>query len=221
MHTLEISYAMKRKLLRLVTRLYRKNSQKQRQYNHIEFTTMFKRVDRRRKRQEQAERLGLDEDEKDILGLHDTDSSESESDSSDSASASSSSTSLDGHGGQKRKRTGSLPSYDEEESENGELVTGDEEDEDVSDCDHGTEPSLTIASALRDPIRLIYQHPEAWACAFCPNKILKHTIMVKVHEASRARTLQIQSDHRAKQLPTDSPAAFKTLTRARNGIQSK
>jgi hypothetical protein len=183
---------------------------------------MFKRVDRRHKRQEQAERLGLDEDEKDILGLHDTDSSESESDSSDSASASSSSsTSLDGRGGHKRKRRGSLPSYDEEESENGGLVTGDEEDEDDGDNIHGTDPSLTITSALQDPIRLIYQHPEAWACAFCPNKILKHTAMVKVHEASRARTLQIQSDHRANQLPTDSPAAFKTLTRARKGLQSK
>ncbi|KAH9972049.1 hypothetical protein BGW80DRAFT_1316141 [Lactifluus volemus] len=150
---------------------------------------MFKRVDRRHKRQEQAERLGLDEDEKDILGLHDTDSSESESDSSDSASASSSSTSLEGVEDTNGREEVLYVHMTRGEREWGTRYR-DEEDEDDGDSIHGTDPSLTIASALQDPIRLIYQHPEAWACAFCPNKILKHTAMVKVHEASRARTLQ-------------------------------
>jgi hypothetical protein len=159
--------------------------------------TMFKRVDRRRKRKEEEERLDLDEDEREVLGLHDTDSSESESDSSESVSASSPATTSDRHGqhsGHKRKRRGSLTSHDEnEESEDEEPITGGEDDEDDGDSHHGTIPALTIASALQEPIRLIRQHPEAWICAFCPNKNLKHTAMMKVHEASRARTRQIQS----------------------------
>ncbi|KAI0254983.1 hypothetical protein BJV78DRAFT_810118 [Lactifluus subvellereus] len=152
---------------------------------------MFKRVDRRRKRKEQEESLGLDEDEREVLGLHDTDSSESESDSSESSSTSLPTTSSDGRGphpGHKRKRRVSLLSHDEnEESKDGELITGDEleGDEDDGDSDYETNPPLTISSALREPIRLIRQHPEAWVCAFCPNKTLKHMAMVKVHEASR------------------------------------
>jgi hypothetical protein len=160
---------------------------------------MFKRVDRRRKRKEQEERLGLDEDEREVLGLHDTDSSESESDSSESSSTSSPTTSSDERGphpGHKRKRRVSLLSHDEnEESKDEELVTGDELEEDSDDGDYETNLPLTISSALQEPIRLIRQHPEAWVCAFCPNKTLKHMPMVKVHEASRARTLQIQGGY--------------------------
>jgi hypothetical protein len=43
---------------------------------------MFKRVAKRVKRKEDEEALGLDEDMKEALGMHDTDSDESESDSS-------------------------------------------------------------------------------------------------------------------------------------------
>jgi hypothetical protein len=149
---------------------------------------MFKRVDRRRKRKETEERLGLDEE---VFGLYHTDSSESESDSSDSASTSSS----DEHRTQsrkKRKRGSSPPSYDEgDEDGDGAPATDDEEDEEGS-SDHGTHPPLTIASALKEPVRLILPHSEVWVCVFCPGKTLKHGAMVKVHEASRVRTLQSQ-----------------------------
>jgi hypothetical protein len=154
---------------------------------------MFKRVDRRRKRKEIEESLGLDDDERGVFGLHDTDSSESESDASESASTSSSATSSDGRRiklKNKRKRGASSPSNDESsENEDDELVTDDEEDED-GNSEHGTTPLLTIASALKEPVRLICPDPEAWVCAFCPGKILKHAAMVKVHEASRVRMLQ-------------------------------
>jgi len=153
---------------------------------------MFKRVDRRRKRKEIEERLGLDDDERGVFGLHDTDSSESESDASESASASSSSaTSSNGCRTQprkKRKRGTSSPSNDESgEDEDGESAT--DEDEEGS-SEHGIALRLTIASALKEPIHLIRPDPEAWVCTFCPGKILKHAAMVKVHEASRVRTLQ-------------------------------
>jgi len=159
---------------------------------------MFKRVDRRRKRKEIEESLGLDDDERGVFGLHDTDSSESESDASDSASTSSSSaTSLHGHRTQlknKRKRGASSHSnHESSEDEDGESVT-DEEDE-KGGGEHGAIPQLTIASALKEPVRLIRPDPEAWVCAFCPGKILKHAAMVKVHEASRihrARLKRIQ-----------------------------
>jgi hypothetical protein len=145
---------------------------------------MFKRVDRRRKRKENEERLGLDEE---VFGLYHTDSSESESDSSDSASTSSSSEGDSTQSRKKRKRGSSLPSYDESgEDEDGEPAADDEEDEEGS-SGHGTHPPLTIASALKEPIRLILPHSEVWACVFCPGKSLKRAAMVKVHEASRVR----------------------------------
>lgn len=154
---------------------------------------MFKRVDRRRKRKEIEESLGLDDDERGVFGLHDTDSSESESDASDSASTSSSATSSHGHRIQlknKRKRGATSHSNGESsEDEDGEPVTEDEEDEEGS-SEHPAVPQLTIASALKEPVRLIHPDPEAWVCAFCPGKILKHVAMVKVHEASRVRTLR-------------------------------
>jgi hypothetical protein len=148
---------------------------------------MFKRVDRRRKRKENEERLGLDEDQWGVFGLHHTDSSESESDSSSDSATSSS----DGHSTKKRKRGASTPSCDESsEHEDGEPATDDEEDE-AGSSDHGAHPPLTIAAALKEPIRPIGPHSETWVCVFCPGKTLKHTAMVKVHEASRVRSVTI------------------------------
>ncbi len=181
---------------------------------------MFKRVDRRRKRKEKEERLGLDEDQLEVFGLHHTDSSESDSDSSDSASSSRSSS--DGPATQsrkKRKQEAFLASDDEGgEDEDSEPATDDEEDEERS-SDHGTDPPLTIASALKEPIRP-HSDSEAWMCALCPGKTLKHVAMVKVHEASRVRRLQSQRSNFTQELLTDSPAAFQARARARDGIQS-
>jgi hypothetical protein len=177
---------------------------------------MFKRVDRRRKRKEKEERLGLDEDQLGVFGLHHTDSSESESDSSDSASTSSS----DGPATQsrkKRKLEASPPSYDEDED--GEPDSDEEEDE--GNSDQGLHPHLTIASALKEPIRPD-SDSEAWVCAFCPGKTLKHAAMVKVHEASRVRTDHNHNVGICTEVPlTDSPATFKTHARARHEIQSE
>ena len=162
---------------------------------------MFKRVDRRRKREEKQERLGLDEDQLEVFGLHHTDSSESESDSSASTSSS------DGHATQsrKRKREVSQSPYDEDdEDEDGEPATGDEED--GGDSDHGHLP-LTIASALKDPIRPD-SDSETWVCALCPGKTLKHAAMVRVHEGSRVRINYNHSVDICTEEPlTDSPAA--------------
>ncbi|KAH9178128.1 hypothetical protein EDB89DRAFT_1146889 [Lactarius sanguifluus] len=142
---------------------------------------MFKRVDRRRKRKEEEDELGLDEDEREVLGLNNTDSSESDSDSDSSTSSSPSGRNT--HSKNKRKRRTSLGSHDEsDDDEDSQPTSGDEvvDGEDIV-ADH----LLSIASALKEPIQLIRTHPEAWVCVFCPNKILKHGAMVKVHEASQ------------------------------------
>ena len=148
---------------------------------------MFKRVDRRRKRKEKEEELGLDEDERDILGLNNTDSSESDSDSSESSSAQAPSR----HSKNKRKRR---TSHDEsDDDEDSQSTSGDE----VVDGEQDVAGSLfSISSALKEPIQLIRADPEAWVCVFCPNKVLKHMAMVKVHEASQARKLRMWSSHR-------------------------
>jgi hypothetical protein len=177
-----------RKLSRLITRLPKRLAKNEFLSRHHPHPTMFKRVDRRRKRKEKEERLGLDEDQLGVFGLHHTDSSESESDSSDSASTgTSSSDGLATQSRKKRKREVSPPSYDEDsedEESDSEPATDDEEDE--GNNDHGSHPPLTIASALKEPIRPD-SDSEEWVCAFCPGKTLKHVAMVKVHEASRVR----------------------------------
>jgi len=43
---------------------------------------MFKRIEKRRRKKEEEDELGLDENAKEILGMHDTDSDESDSDAS-------------------------------------------------------------------------------------------------------------------------------------------
>ena len=174
---------------------------------------MFKRVDRRRKRKEMEDRLGLDEDQLGVFGLHHTDSSESESDSSDSVSTSSSD-GLATQSRKKRKREASSPSYDED----GESVTDDEEGE--GNSDDGSHPPLTIASALNEPIRPD-SDSEAWVCVFCPGKTLKHATMVKVHEASRVRIDYNHSvDIRTEEPLTDPPTAFQAHERALYEVQS-
>jgi hypothetical protein len=166
---------------------------------------MFKRVDRRRKRKEIEERLGLDDDERGVFGLHDTDSSESESESDASESASSSVTFSDGHRTQPkkmRKRGASRPSNDDEsdEDENEGPAADDEEDESGSG-EYASALRLSIASALKEPVRLIRTDPEAWVCTFCPGKFLKHAAMVKVHEASRVRTIRTSGSYRTYDEP--------------------
>ena len=144
---------------------------------------MFKRVDRRRKRKEKEEELGLDEDERDILGLNNTDSSESDSDSSSSSSA-------QAPKNKRKRRTSHDESDDDEDSQS---TSGDE----AVDGEEDAAGSLfSISSALKEPIQLIRADPEAWVCVFCPNKVLKHMAMVKVHEASQARKLRMWSGHR-------------------------
>lgn len=122
---------------------------------------MYKRVDRRRKKQEEEEALGLDEDMKDVLGMHDTDSDESESSSDDD----------DSDAGSERD--------EEDEDDASNSLDG------LEDGLEG-EPPMSIADALEDPIYVVSLDPEVFSCIICPEKDLKNLAMVKVHKTSTA-----------------------------------
>lgn len=162
---------------------------------------MFKRIERRQKRKEEEEELGINEEMKDIMGLQDTDSSESESDSDSDSDASGQAEGSDvGEARLKRKRgvadgdEGSDEEGDGEGSDVDEDASGgsgsDEEDEDED------APVISIASALREPIYDLTSDSDTRACAVCPGKNLKIAEMVRVHEGSKVCTqMYLQRGH--------------------------
>ena len=125
---------------------------------------MFKRVEKRSRKKAEEEELGLDENMKEILGMHDTDSDESDSNSDQSSAG---------------------DTDDEVEEEMGSFGGGLERNED----DAEEERIITVREALLDPIYLVSLQPEVKACIVCPGKLLKGTKMVKLHRTSNACTL--------------------------------
>ncbi|KAG2048410.1 hypothetical protein BDR06DRAFT_776781 [Suillus hirtellus] len=125
---------------------------------------MFKRVEKKRKKLEEEEELGIDEDMKGFMGFNDTDSDESASDS-DSGS--------DEH---------SDVQSGEEDLEEAGYEDGDEmEEEDASD---GEEQPILLSEALKDPIYIVSLDPDVRACILCKGKVIKGTQMSTVHKAS-------------------------------------
>lgn len=126
---------------------------------------MFKRVEKRLRKKEDEEALGLDEDMKEVLGMQDTDSDESESDSESESDF------------QKEDAA--------EEAEAREGI-----DRDGGDNEGGN-PEISVEDALKDTIYLISMEPDAMACIVCPGKLLKNPIMIGVHKASNVCTPQL------------------------------
>lgn len=127
---------------------------------------MFKRVDKRRRKKEEEEKLGLDEEVKEILGIQDTDSEESESDSDD----------------------GEEESVADEEMNSGEE---DEDDDEEDDEEEDPSESVTVGQALKDPLYNVSVLPDVKACIVCPGKLLKSVKMVQLHRTSNACTLSL------------------------------
>ena len=127
---------------------------------------MFKRVEKRRRKKEEEEKLGLDEEVKEILGMQDTDSEESESDSDEEGEEEEEESVADNE---------DMNSVEEDE---------DEEDEDEEEKD----PSITVSQALKDPLYIVSVLPDIKACIVCPGKLLKSTKMVQLHRTSNACT---------------------------------
>ncbi|KAG1808421.1 uncharacterized protein BJ212DRAFT_1485064 [Suillus subaureus] len=133
---------------------------------------MFKRVEKKRKKLEEEEELGIDEDMKEFMGFNDTDSDESASDS-DSDS--------DEHSDADQLQSG---------EEDLEEEAGDEmEDVDASDDE---EPPILLSEALRDPIYVVSLDPDVRACISCKGKVIKGTQMSTVHKASIAHTRRFE-----------------------------
>ena len=154
---------------------------------------MFKRVEKRRKRREEEEELGLDEDMKDLLGMHDTDSDESDSEAGSSEDGTlDQKDSDDGEEGQdvvreeqgrKRKRDTKSGEEDEEAEEEDTGSNGEKDEEDLK------RRTLTVQEALEDTLYVIAaRQPHVKGCIICPGKLLKNVQMSNVHKASKACT---------------------------------
>ncbi|KIK42061.1 hypothetical protein CY34DRAFT_12627 [Suillus luteus UH-Slu-Lm8-n1] len=131
---------------------------------------MFKRVEKKRKKLEEEEELGIDEDMKEFMGINDTDSDESASDSDSSS---------DEHSGADQLQSG-----EEDLEENGE--------EDGDEMDDDAEPPILLSEALRDPVYVVSLDPDVRACILCKGKVIKGTQMSTVHKASIAHTRRFE-----------------------------
>lgn len=136
---------------------------------------MFKRVEKRRLKKREEEELGIDEDMKEILGIHDTDSEESASDS-DSDSE-----------GEEDKEEDDIAADVDESGGEGQSAT--EEEDDDEDDEDAEDPNVTVRQALLDSVYVVSVLPEVKACVVCPGKLLKGVKMVQLHRISNACTL--------------------------------
>ncbi|RDX57446.1 hypothetical protein OH76DRAFT_43878 [Lentinus brumalis] len=145
---------------------------------------MFKRIEKRIRKKEEEEELGLDGDMKEMLGMNDTDSDESSSSGSEDES--------DDEVKVARADGSDAGSDDEDEDAVGDEDDGmDEEEEAESELgseeeDEDEVPSMTVTEVIRNPIYLISAEPEVKACFVCPGKLLKNPIMIDVHMKSGA-----------------------------------
>ncbi|CAA7266833.1 unnamed protein product [Cyclocybe aegerita] len=144
---------------------------------------MLKRVEKRRRKKQEEEEIGLDEDMKEILGMHDTDSDESTSESGSGGSS----------GQEDEEDDGMDPGVDAEEA------LSDEEDEEDKDGDAEEDPEVSVGQALKDPVYVVSVMPEVRACIVCPGKLLKGIKMVDLHRTSNACTLSLAHERRLKQ----------------------
>lgn len=137
---------------------------------------MFKRVEKKRKKLEEEEELGIDEDMKGFMGFNDTDSDESASDSDS--------------GSDKHSDADQFQS-DEEDLEEAGYEDGDEMEEDDASDDEEETPIL-LSEALRDPIYIVSLDPDVRACILCKGKVIKGTQMSTVHKASTAHVRRFE-----------------------------
>ena len=150
--------------------------------------TMFKRVEKRIRKKEKEEELGLDEDMKEMLGMHaDTDSDESSSDSEDNSEN-------EGRGPVEQGDEGEGDDGSEDEEEEHDEEAQDEEESGLeSDSEEeDEEPPMSVSEALQDPLYLVSLEPEVKACVVCPGKLLKNPTMIEVHLKSGVRIPPLQ-----------------------------
>jgi hypothetical protein len=155
---------------------------------------MFKRVQKRQRKREREEELGIDGDMKEVLGLQDTDSEESDSSSEGEEDAESE----DGED----ELTVEVPADSEEDEE---LLDEDATESDDEETDEL--PELSVTEAVKNPVYVVSLEPRTEACILCTGKLLKNQTMSEVHKASKVRF------HGARQIRLG--AVFKRLTASR------
>ncbi|KIY51981.1 hypothetical protein FISHEDRAFT_70218 [Fistulina hepatica ATCC 64428] len=145
---------------------------------------MYKRIDRKYKKRQEEEELGLDDDMKEVLGMHDTDSDESESDGDETDS----------------NTAGASENEEVDVFEDGEASGGNANDDeqnsdlDSADTDSNLRSGVSVKDALSNPIHDASDESESQCCLLCPRKVLKGAEMVNLHLKSHAHT------RRAKQI---------------------
>ncbi|CAE7213895.1 unnamed protein product [Rhizoctonia solani] len=162
---------------------------------------MYKRINKRIRKKEEEEALGLDDETKEMLGLPETDSDESDSSDEEQSNSGLGGSDVEGKvkpgRAQRREGSGQI-SYDDEsgaeslsememggsEEDEGEIVASADEDED--------EPPMTISDALKNPLYSIQQGSEIQGCILCPGKELKHTKMASVHVESSSHIRRLR-----------------------------
>ncbi|KAI9000611.1 hypothetical protein BD414DRAFT_472204 [Trametes punicea] len=162
---------------------------------------MFKRVEKRIRKKQREEELGLDPDVKEMLGINDIDSDDSDSSSSESEDGSDKEKPSLLHAGDEAGES----SDDEEDEKEGLDEDGGEEEEEMtgleglgdnyaSQDESGEEEGaqddapMSVPEALQNPIYLVSLEPEVKACIVCPGKLLKNPVMTDVHLQSNAHT---------------------------------
>ncbi|KZP00501.1 hypothetical protein CALVIDRAFT_533510 [Calocera viscosa TUFC12733] len=131
---------------------------------------MYKRIAKRIERHEREDKLGITEEEKEILGLNDTDSDESDSEESDDQ-GDDSEASVDGEDNSAELEI-SLRDAQESDHE-------DEEDEIESLGD--LIPPMPIDQALKSPLYDFLATAKGQGCVICPGKILASENAANLH----------------------------------------
>ena len=145
---------------------------------------MFKRIEKKQKRQAEIDELGLDENAKEMLGIQDTDSDESESESDAEASEDEMGPNV---------AEGDVSVMTTEWLDTGNSGSEDEEDSDTEEPDFDP-PPMTLAEAIVNPIYAFSE--DVTQCITCPNKKLKNDKMVEVHLQSTVSVIYTpQSPH--------------------------
>lgn len=149
---------------------------------HTHTADMFKRIEKRIRKKEKEEELGLDEDTKEMLGMNDTDSDES----------SSSEDSSDEEGKEIRDDMDENASDEDDVSEMEEGVEEHTSESDPDSDDVDEEPPMSLSEALQNPIYLVCELPEVKACVVCPGKLLKNPVMIDIHLKSNVSALSLR-----------------------------
>lgn len=144
---------------------------------------MFKRVQKRIRKREREEELGLDSEMKEVLGLQDTDSEESDSSSEDEG---------EGGSGSEDEEDGSSDEGSQEdqddEIQDDEIMASAGDIPEDSDTDSDIEdsiPEMSVTEAVKDPVYVVSLQPQIKACILCHGKLLKNNKMSEVHKASK------------------------------------